>query len=358
MINSLRARIFILPLACLAGAAHAHHSISANFDTSRQIEIRGEVVSFQFRSPHSSMVVDGIVYVDGVPQGDTPERWEIESSAAAGLRSQGIDRDTFQPGDAVVVVGAPHRNPALHRSNSSNFSKPGVALTPPPPVVAGAAAVPEEATGVQRVQGRWRPPFQPPGTASALPLNEAGLAAWRAYDQKLSPANTCEPMNIPVVFNAPSYLVDIRFSDRQVVVRNQAYDVVRTVPLDGTSAPVDPQGHWGTAGARIEGETLVIDSRDFRPSRWGLGAATQINGGGADVPNSDRKTISERFSVSEDGQTLFYEYTLFDPVYMRQPHEARVALARVADDAPMHPYDCDVESAAMFSRGADERLPE
>src|SRR5690606_14042679 len=174
--------------------------------------------------------------------------------------------------------------------------------------------VPANLVGAERIAGRFRPPYQPEGKTSALPLNEAGLAAWRSYDQKLSPANTCEPMSIPVVFNAPSYFVDIRFGDGNVVIRNEAYDVHRTVPLGANYAPADPEGQWGRVRGRIEGETLVVESRDYPPSKWGLGAATQINGGGADVPSSEQKTLMERFSVSDDALTLLYEYTLFDPV--------------------------------------------
>ncbi|MGY8789556.1 MAG: DUF6152 family protein, partial [Pseudomonadales bacterium] len=38
----------------------AHHSFSLHFDMSTRIEIRGTVVDFKLRSPHASMVVDGI----------------------------------------------------------------------------------------------------------------------------------------------------------------------------------------------------------------------------------------------------------------------------------------------------------
>ena len=357
--------IACLSVAALGGPAQGHHSITANFDTSREIEIRGEVVDFKLRSPHSSMVVNGFLYVDGVRQGDNPEQWEIESSAASGLRGRGIGADSFRPGDQVAVIGAPHRNPQLRRSNSSNFRLlDAEAPAPTPAAPAGASEVSPatvaalSAQGAYRLEGRWRPPFQPPGDSSALPLNEAGLAAWRGYDQTLSPANTCEPMNIPVVFNAPGYLVEIELDEDQAVVRNQAYDVERRIPLNGASAAADADGHFGMVSGRLEGGSLLIDSSGFRPSRWGLGAATQINGGGADVPSSERKTISERFSASADGLTLIYEYTLFDPVYMSRPHEARVELARVADDAPMFPYNCDVDSAAMFSRAPGESLLE
>jgi len=204
---------------------------------------------------------------------------------------------------------------------------------------------------VERVQGALGQ-----GNTSVLPLNEAGLAAWSDYDQKLSPANTCEPMSIPTIFNAPSYFVDIRFGDDGVVIRNEGYDVHRTVPLDDDFAAADPDGYWGRVRGHMEGDTLVVESRDYPPSRWGLGAATQINGGSADVPSSVQKTVTERFSVSDDALTLIYEYELFDPVYMSEPHEARIEIARVADDSPMYPYDCNVDSASMFSRDPGERL--
>jgi hypothetical protein len=345
-------------LAGIAGAASAHHSVSANFDSDRRIEIHGTVLDFKLRSPHSSLVLRGIAYENGSALDQAPQNWEIESAALKGLAGRGIKADSIKPGDSIVVVGAPSRR-GLHRANSSQF------LTADGKPIGGESAaatrdaqqlVPPNAQGVERIAGRWRPPYQPEGKTSALPLNDAGLAAWRAYDQKLSPANTCEPMSIPVVFNAPSYFVDIRFGDGKVVVRNEAYDVNRTVPLGDAYQPADPKSQWGRVRGRIDGDTLVVESRDYPPSAWGLGAATQVNGGGADVPSSKQKTVTERFSVSDDALTLTYEYTLFDPVYMRMPYTARVKLARVPDSAPMVPYNCNVSSASMFSRDAGDSL--
>ncbi|MDX1563489.1 MAG: DUF6152 family protein, partial [Gammaproteobacteria bacterium] len=327
----------------------------ANFDTSRQVDIRGTVVDWNFVSPHASLVIDGIAYEDGVALNDRVERWEIESSAVKGLRSRGIDADTFAPGDEIIVRGSPHRR-GLFRANSSTFlAADGGPLNLAAPDRPGPAVAPA-ATGVRRIEGRWTPPFQPAGERSALPLNAAGLEAWNNYDQSQSPANTCEPMSIPVVNNAPSYYVDIRFGDGDVVIYNEAYDVHRTVPIGDSFAPADPNRQWGNVRGRIEGDTLIVESRDYPPSKWGLGAATQINGGGADVPSSAQKTVVERFSTSDDGLELIYEYVLFDPVYMSREHNARIVMGRVADDAPIYEYDCNVGSAAQFSRPEGESV--
>jgi hypothetical protein len=346
----------LLATLIFAGAVQAHHSITANFDQSREIDIVGEVVDFNYVSPHASMVIDGIAYENGEALTGATERWEIESSAVKGLAGRGITAETFQPGDVIMVRGSPHRNADLHRANSSNFlAADGSALNFAAPSRPGAVSAPTVA-GARRVEGRWRPPFQPAGEVSALPLNEAGLKAWSEYEQVNSPANTCEPMSVPVVMNAPSYYVDIRFSDDHVVVHNEAYDVDRTVRFGDAFAPADPDGQWGNVRGRIEGDQLVVDSKDYPASRWGLGAATQINGGGADVPSSEQKEMTERFSTSADGLELYYDYTLFDPVYMSREHTARIVMSRVADDAPMVKYDCNVDSARQFSRPPGESI--
>src|SRR5690349_16680652 len=110
----------ILAGACF-GAAHAHHSVTGSFDTNRAVEITGDVVEWRFRNPHTLLVVDGTAVVDG-KRDDVKRRWEIESSAAAGLRATGVDEKTFSPGERVTVKGMPHRNPTTYRANAFGSS--------------------------------------------------------------------------------------------------------------------------------------------------------------------------------------------------------------------------------------------
>jgi hypothetical protein len=125
---------------------------------------------------------------------------------------------------------------------------------------------------------------------------------------------------------------------------------VRTIPLDGSEAPADPKQQFGIVRGRIDNGALIIESRAYPASAWGLGAATQVMGAGADVPSSPQKTVVERFSVSPDGLKLTYEYTVQDSVYLAAPFTHRVEWARLANDTTIYPYDCDVESASQFSR--------
>jgi hypothetical protein len=333
--------------------AHAHHSVTGSFDTTRTIEISGEVVEWRFRNPHTLLVVDGTAVIDG-KRDDIERRWEIESSAAAGLRAAGVNENTFPRGTLITVKGIPHRNPSTYRANA--FASSGSFLGTDGKSLIGAerrtpaAPVAASGRGAQRLVGLWSPPFQPTPATTPLSLTAAGRQAWDRYDQKRSPANTCEPMSIPDIYNAPSYIVTIEIGDDKAVVRNQAYKVVRTIPLDGSEAPADPNRQFGIVRGRIDNGALVIESRGYPASAWGLGAATQVMGAGADVPSSAQKTVVERFSASSDGLALTYEYTVQDPVFLAAPFTHRVEWARVANDTPVYPYDCDVESASQFSR--------
>jgi hypothetical protein len=158
---------------------------------------------------------------------------------------------------------------------------------------------------------------------------------------------------MPELLHAPFFLLEIEITGEHAIFRHELYDVVRTVPLGGQAATADPEGRFGFTRGTIEDNQLIIESRNYPASKWGLGIATQPLGGGADVPSSDETTVTERYSVSDDGQTLAVEYTLDDPVYLERPYNGRVELTRVPDRTAMYPYQCDPESAAMWSRSAD-----
>jgi len=337
----------------LALSVQAHHSFTLNFDMTRQIELRGTVVDFKLRSPHSSMVIDGQVFEDSEPVGEI-ERWEIESSAAGGLRAMGIQFDTFKAGASIKLIANPNREAAFRFVNSSTFITNGQtynrANIRPPERVSD-----DELTGIkglQRLEGRWSSPggF---GQGTPLSLNARGQALADAFDPKLSPANTCEPMNFPDMFNAP-YLFDLRIEDNTAVLYNVPWEVERRIPLNGHPTRPRVDGLFGVVMGRIEGNSIVLESGGYIPSRWGLGSATQKLGGGVDIPSSARKRLVEKFYASEDGQTLIYEYTVSDSAYLAAPYSGSNELSRVADSTPLYDYDCEVEAASMFSRSADD----
>jgi hypothetical protein len=352
----------------VAGPSEAHHSFAV-FDGAKTVEIRGAVVDFKLRNPHSSLVVDGLAFIDGVPQGRGAERWEIEADATAPMRTSGIDESSFRVGDAITILANPHRQEgflfARARSLSTadgkefllGFRGSDRIYSPTLQRLVGrgpelAADVPNNRLGVDRIAGRWQQPLPGRSDGSVLPLNTAAAKARQAYNPTDSPANTCEPVNMPELLHAPFFLLEIEITEDRAIFRHELYDIVRTVPLGGQTATADPEGRFGLTTGKVEGNQLIVESHNYPASKWGLGIATQPLGGGADVPSSDQKTVIERYSASDDGHTLTVEYTLEDPVYLDSPYQGRVELTRVPDTAAMYPYQCDPESAAMWSRSA------
>ena len=85
-------------------AACAHHSFAATYDESKTIEIKGKVVVFSFRNPHS------FVTVEVADENGKKVRWGIEGPGSTQLANSGVQNDTLRYGDEVVVTGNPSRS--------------------------------------------------------------------------------------------------------------------------------------------------------------------------------------------------------------------------------------------------------
>src|SRR5207247_6075535 len=67
------------------------------------------LVQFLFRNPHS------FVHVEGKDEKGETVRFAIEWGGGGALGRQGVTRETLKPGDHVIIVGNPGRNPDDHR---------------------------------------------------------------------------------------------------------------------------------------------------------------------------------------------------------------------------------------------------
>lgn len=106
-----------------SGAAFAHHSFQATYDTEHTITIKGTLVNFDFRNPHS------FIHVMAPDKKGKMQRWGIEWSTASVLQRQGITRSTLKPGDVVVITGAPGRDPGDHRIRMQSIQRPADGLS-------------------------------------------------------------------------------------------------------------------------------------------------------------------------------------------------------------------------------------
>lgn len=103
------ARIIMASLTCLLASiglstsGFAHHSFQATYDMDDMVRIEGTLMQLNFRNPHSS------VMVMAPDENGVMRRWGIEWGGASLLMRQGLTRDSFKPGDEVVITGQPGR---------------------------------------------------------------------------------------------------------------------------------------------------------------------------------------------------------------------------------------------------------
>lgn len=344
MRNLLIPAICAVTLSVWPLSLSAHHSFVTHYDPSRTMELRGTVVDFSLRSPHS------FLYLEADNARGDAITWEIEMASIPLLARFGISANTFRPGDQVSVNVWPNRvdgNPLVWGQGFITADGTALGEFPPTPEVESAYLAAE---GVERLQGRWRVPVPMFDSAeSPLPLTRAGFLAVQNYDPQRSPANRCEPNNVPATYHSP-YQFEINIEDGDVVIHQEMYSVTRAIRLDSEPQKAESTGVFGLATGRIESDELVIESMGFPASGWGLGTASDELGVGTDIPSSEQKRLVERFSVSEDGQTLIVRYVLEDSVYLTEPYNGTAMLDRVADDEPLYGYECELDSAQRFSR--------
>lgn len=104
-------RKVLLGLAALAVAqlAYSHHSFPAAYVVDEEVTLRGVLVAFMFRNPHS------FVHLSVTNDAGEAETWAVEWGATGFLLKQGITRETFKAGDEVIITGNPGRIPEDRR---------------------------------------------------------------------------------------------------------------------------------------------------------------------------------------------------------------------------------------------------
>ena len=88
-----------------AAAPAAHHSLSAVYDSRKQVTVSGSVHDFQFVNPHPWITVE-------VTDGGTIQRWRLELDNRWELVNVGMSAETFKSGDVITARGSAGRDGA------------------------------------------------------------------------------------------------------------------------------------------------------------------------------------------------------------------------------------------------------
>jgi hypothetical protein len=106
----LLARPLLLPLllsTCvglmLAAAAFGHHG-TANYDTEKNVSVKGTVTDFQYANPHV------LIFLDVKDDSGKVVKWQGELTSPNRLERSGWHKDTIKPGDTVTIGGYPAKS--------------------------------------------------------------------------------------------------------------------------------------------------------------------------------------------------------------------------------------------------------
>jgi hypothetical protein len=123
-------------------------------------------------------------------------------------------------------------------------------------------------------------------------------------------------------------------ADYVVLLTEMVHDA-RIIPLDGRPPLPSNLRQWkGDSRGRWDGDTLVIESRNFHPA--GTGTLSLRSGGLGFSPDENLHLI-ERFRQLNAG-TLEYEYTVNDPTIWTRPWTVSLTMQRSAEQ--MYEYAC------------------
>jgi hypothetical protein len=334
-----RAAFAMLVSFLVVRAAPAHHSFQPYFDLTRQVEIKGRVKRFDFRNPHSRLVL-----MARDPSG-RPAEWVCEMSGAAYLRRHGWTEALFRPGDPVTVRGFPARHERRGCGFVSARLKDGsivgrsemfedeyeAADAHPPPRPARLA------DGQPNFSGPWYKPIpvkvedilerqrnRPASAPAPNPdlryitnLTPAGRAAIANYDPfKDDPALHCRAASIVRAWEAPEGASELEQRTDRILVRHEYMDVRRTIWLtdsDEAMRAAEAPSPFGFSRGRYEGDTLVVETTRFTPG---------LLFGRPGVPTSAALRIVERIHLDDEAR-LINAWLVEDPLYFKEPVAGR-----------------------------------
>jgi len=364
MRSSLRYLTAAVAALALATPLFAHHEVTAKFDPAKPRTLTGRVTHVDWRNPHVHVQMN-------VTEGNAQRNWAVELESVFDLERSGWKRDTLKPGDVVTAQGLSARDGSpqiwgnvvtLAGRRVLNMSDAAIAALRPMPATASPRPTPRWPDGKPRLgpqpgeKGYWGRP------ASTLLMeegvrveaNERGLLKNLNDIDKVAPFQRwardlfelrqrnhlkddpmfqyCLPPGAVRQFQMlyGNQFVEEKTFNRIFVMSgggNHDWHFIYTDdrPQRGEIRGTDDNPlYYGYARARWEGDTLVVDSRNFNESFW------FSNGG---LPHTSQLHIIERFTRT-DMDTLKYEVSIDDPGAYTRTWSASWTLQWVPEDLP------------------------
>lgn len=193
---------------------------------------------------------------------------------------------------------------------------------------------------------------QPPRTPAALTKmaqsfasfthDNDGTASWLAHDgpgpfdgpESLAPSERCLVSFSPTVPSLPSlynnYKRIVQTEDHVMILQEMVHDA-RIIRMNKSHGPADVRTWLGDSVGHWEGDTLVVETRNFKATNGLHGADENL-------------LVTERFTLQTNGQ-IVYDFTVNNPTAWTAPWSGEYSWT--PSDQKVYEYACHEGNYAM-----------
>ena len=335
--------VFAIPVLITPGLAQ--HTLSAKFDVTKPLTIKGAVTQIDWANPY----VHILMKVTGSPR---PVLWAVELDSAIALARNGWSQEALPLGETITVQGFAARDGSKQISGNAVTSSAGKKLfagtngTVPPRKTA-SGPVPRWPSGQPRLgpapgeTGYWGNPSRTSllQDGAKVEMDAYGLLKNISDVDKVAPMQkwardlyeyrqrnflkddplflACKPPGGPRQFEQVYGFQFVENPDfnRIFVLLGGGNRNRRVIYTDGReqvgqiNGDADNPLYYGRAVGHWEGDTFVVDLKGFNEKFW-------FDNGG--LPHTEQLHLIEKFTRA-DMKTLKYEVTVDDPATYTKP---------------------------------------
>jgi hypothetical protein len=374
----------------LPAVAFAHHG-GAEYELGKTVEFKGKLTRVDLINPHSWL------YFDVTEKDGKASHHRCEMRSVHVLRRSGWTKDVFPVGQEITIEASPNKtDPAscylqtILTADGTRMDRYGQYIKAPQgglKEVRGPLLTPDiskralrRPTGELNISGDWAPVqnvmVDPRGTGSPMvqlntlnqykagerpanasgggarrggaalgprlyggtELTEAGEKAAAAFKREDNPRFRCETTSIVFDWTFDGPVNRIAQSKDTITIEYGQFGLKRTIYMYLKTHPANLKptrtghsiGHW-------EGDTLVVETAGFLPG--------YLN---TPVPNSDKLTVTEKFSLDPTKMALTRAYTAEDPVYLKGKYTGSDTV--FIADAAFNPGKCQELNLIDYSK--------
>ena len=169
-------------------------------------------------------------------------------------------------------------------------------------------------------------------------LTAEGLQQVKNYKLEKGAASDCTPdgdgISTQLFAPLPS---EIKEYDDHIQIQYEYWNALRIIYTDGRDHPEgEKHSRLGHSIGSYEGNTLIVDTVRLLPGELYL----PVDGGLTAIMLSKQARLTERYSLSEDGQRLDLIWSISDPTYLHRAVQGQKS-ALLASDWTLNEFVCE-----------------